>query len=145
MMDDPTPRIRAMVRSAVRASGPLGLARRGSGIDELAEEIVAVCDRVESIQRVIDDTKPTLKRLAIALDGLEEQLRPIGSLACKMPRSKARRRRRRKNLAALEGTLNIVADAADPDRTIREVRATAEQAAERIDAAAPRATDGPRQ
>ncbi|CAB4922918.1 unannotated protein [freshwater metagenome] len=140
-MEDPAPQVRSTVRALVRASGPFGLGLRASGIDELADEVVEVCNRVENIHRIADAAGPTLKRLAVALDGIEEQIQPIGALACRIPRSRAKRRRRAANLAAMEGALAITADAADPDRSTAEVRQTAEAAATRIDTATPRALD----
>lgn len=141
MADETTRRVRSTVETLVRASGPLGLGYRASGIDDLAAEVTRICDRVGDIERTTDAAAPTLRRLVVALDGMEQQLQPIGALACRIPRSRAARRRRRANLAALEGALEITADAADPDRSAVEVRRTAEHAAARIDAAAPRAMD----
>lgn len=79
------------------------LTRSVASIDDLTAHLEVVTERVDRIDRNMEQLVPLLERLVVSAEALHEDLAPVNALASKIPGSGARRRRRERRRALAAG------------------------------------------
>ncbi len=92
----------------------LELHRSVSSIDDLTAHLEVVTERVERIDRNMEQLLPLLERLVVSSEALQQDLAPISRLASRIPGSGARRRRRERQQALAIQTQETAAPTALP-------------------------------